>query len=209
MATDAAEQRAGLVVLHRRRTRRACRRRAVERDVVGLAGDHRRGGVGQPAQGGRRRAGSASSSRTWNGEREQRVADEDGVADAVHVPHGRAVVAVAVAVHDVVVDEREVVDQLDRHGARARRPPASAPAASAPSTTSAGRTPLPPRRRRACRRASTQPKWYSAGRRRCGVKRADRLAQGRHRPGSRRPGEHLRSAGRGRRSCRASPRASR
>ena len=48
-----------------------------------------------------------------HGERQQRVADDDAVADAEHGPHRRAVAALAVVVDDVVVHQREVVDQLD------------------------------------------------------------------------------------------------
>ena len=48
----------------------------------------------------------------------QGVAGDDGRADPVHGPHRRAVMALGVGVDDVVVDEREVVDQLHGHGAR-------------------------------------------------------------------------------------------
>ena len=48
----------------------------------------------------------------------QSVAGDDGGPDAELAPHRRAMPALVVAVDDVVVDEREVVDQLDRDGAR-------------------------------------------------------------------------------------------
>ena len=47
----------------------------------------------------------------------QGVTGDDGRSDAVHRPHGRAVMAFGVGVDDVVVDEREVVDELDGHRA--------------------------------------------------------------------------------------------
>ena len=45
----------------------------------------------------------------------QRIAGHDGRADAVERPDGGAVVAFGVGVDDVVVNQREVVDQLDGH----------------------------------------------------------------------------------------------
>ena len=88
----------------------------LEGDVVGLTGDHRRGGVGQ-----RRRRGRARLRRRLEedlvGQDLQGVAGDDGRADAVHRPHRRPVMAFGVGVDDVVVDEREVVDQLDGHAA--------------------------------------------------------------------------------------------
>ena len=63
--------------------------------------------VGQPVEGDARQA-------------EQRVAGVDRLRDAVDRPQRRAVAALDVAVLDVVVDEREVVAELDRRGARQR-----------------------------------------------------------------------------------------
>ena len=51
---------------------------------------------------------------------EHRVAGVDRLRDAVDRPQRRAVAALDVAVLDVVVDEREVVAELDRGGARQR-----------------------------------------------------------------------------------------
>ena len=45
----------------------------------------------------------------------QRAAGEQGLVLAEHGPRGRPVPPVEVAVHDVVVQQREVVDQLDGH----------------------------------------------------------------------------------------------
>lgn len=47
------------------------------------------------------------------GQGEQGVADQDGLGGAVHLPDGVAVPALLVAVHQVVVQQREVVDQFD------------------------------------------------------------------------------------------------
>lgn len=62
------------------------------------------------------------------GEREERVADQDRLGRAVHLPYGVAVAALLVAVHQVVVQQREVVHEFDGHragnaglGGRARR----------------------------------------------------------------------------------------
>ena len=51
------------------------------------------------------------------GQGEERVADQDRLGGAVHLPHRVAVAALLVAVHQVVVQQREVVHQL--HGDRA------------------------------------------------------------------------------------------
>ena len=50
------------------------------------------------------------------GQRGQRVAGDDGLPDPELAPYRRAVSPLGVAVDDVIVDEREVVDQLDGHG---------------------------------------------------------------------------------------------
>ena len=49
------------------------------------------------------------------GQREQPVPGQDGRADAEHGPGRRAVPALGVVVHDVVVQQGEVVHELDRH----------------------------------------------------------------------------------------------
>ncbi len=49
------------------------------------------------------------------GQREQRVTDQDGLGGAVHLPDRVAVAALLVAVHQVVVQEGEVVHQLHGH----------------------------------------------------------------------------------------------
>jgi hypothetical protein len=54
------------------------------------------------------------------GERQQRVPGEDRRADAEEAPRRRAMPPGQVAVHDVVVQQREVVHQLDRHRGRHR-----------------------------------------------------------------------------------------
>lgn len=51
------------------------------------------------------------------GQREQRVADQDRLRGAVHLPYGVTVSALLVAVHQVVVQQREVVHEFDGHRA--------------------------------------------------------------------------------------------
>ena len=55
------------------------------------------------------------------GKRGERVTSDDGMTDAVFGPQGRAVPALEIAVDDVVVDKREVVDDLDRYGSSKAR----------------------------------------------------------------------------------------
>ena len=52
------------------------------------------------------------------GERQQGVTDDHRLADAEQGPHRGAVTAFRVVIDDVVMDQREVVDELDRHGTR-------------------------------------------------------------------------------------------
>jgi hypothetical protein len=49
-------------------------------------------------------------------QRDQRVTGQDRHGHSEACPHGRPVPALAVAVHDVVVDQRRVVQQLDGDG---------------------------------------------------------------------------------------------
>jgi len=53
--------------------------------------------------------------------REHPVAGVDRLRHAPHAPHGRPVVTRGILVLDVVVDQGEVVEQLDRGGRRQRR----------------------------------------------------------------------------------------
>ncbi len=75
------------------------------------------GGGGQAARGAAR-LDRAELQEELVGQREQGVADEDGLGGAVHLPDGVTVAALLVAVHQVVVQEREVVHQFN--GDRAR-----------------------------------------------------------------------------------------
>ena len=87
---------------------------ALEGHVVGLTGDHGGRGVGQ-----RRRRGGAAPDGSFEedlvSEDLQGVAGDDRRPDPVHRPHRRPVMPFGVDVDDVIVDEREVVDQLHRH----------------------------------------------------------------------------------------------
>ena len=149
--------------------------RGLERHVVGLAGDHLLGGASARAPGRGTRSGVGSSSRTWTGQGGQGVADDDGRPVAEGGPHRRPVPALAVVVDDVVVDQREVVDQLDRHCAGDARPPRAPPAAAAETSTSAARTRLPPPAR-----------WWRTGSAELGAEPVDRRARAPGRP-ARRP----------------------
>ena len=113
----AREQRAGLRGLHLDALVERRVDAGLERHVGRLAGDHR---VGRARQRGRaaRRGERARLEQHAHRERLERVADDDRLADAEERPHGRAVTALAVAVDHVVVQQREVVDELD--GDRAR-----------------------------------------------------------------------------------------
>ncbi len=123
----AAEQRAGLARLHREAALDVDDRDRLERHVERLPGDHRRGRVGD--RGGRALAveGAPVGPRQPDHERrvehdllregEQGVAHDDGAADAEQGPDRRPVPALGVLVDDIVVDQREVVDELDRHTA--------------------------------------------------------------------------------------------
>ena len=168
----AAEQRAGLARLHREAALDVDDRDRLERHVERLPGDHRRGRVGD--RGGRALAveGAPVGPRQPDHERrvehdllregEQGVAHDDGAADAEQRPDRRPVPALGVLVDDIVVDQREVVDELDRDTAGdpddpLRRRPPRPRARRGP-----GARPCRRRRRRGGPRASAQPRWYSA-----------------------------------------------
>ena len=85
-------------------------------DVLGLSVDELAAGGGQAARGAARLDG-AELQQDLVGEGEQGVADEDRLGGAVHLPDGVAVAALFVAVHQVVVQEGEVVDEFDGDGA--------------------------------------------------------------------------------------------
>ena len=112
----AGQQRAGLVALHLQALLDGDPLAVLVGDVLRLAVDELAGGGGQPAG---RAAGldGAELQQDLVGEGEEGVADEDGLGGAVHLPDGVAVPALFVTVHQVVVQQREVVDQLDRDGA--------------------------------------------------------------------------------------------
>src|SRR6202030_2962588 len=87
----------------------------LEREVRALARDQPQHRRGQAAGGpGTLRAGLLEQDVLR--QREQGVTGQDGRADAVDLPGRRPVPALYVAVHDVVVQQREVVHELDRDG---------------------------------------------------------------------------------------------
>ncbi len=108
----AGEQGAGLVALHLQALLDADPVAVLVGDVLGLAVDEGAGGGGQAARGAAR-LGGAQLQQHLVGQGEQGVADQDGLGGAVHLPDGVAVPALFVAVHQVVVQQREVVDQFD------------------------------------------------------------------------------------------------
>ena len=84
-----------------------------EREVLALPGDqplHRGGQAARRPQAAR--GGVLEQQVVRQGE--HRVAGQDRRADAEHGPRGRAVPPLGVPVHDVVVQQREVVHKLDR-----------------------------------------------------------------------------------------------
>ncbi len=112
----AGEQGTGLVALHLQTLFYADAVAVLVGDVLGLTVDQGPGGGGQAA-GGTARLHGAEFQQHLVGQGEQGVADEDGLGGAVHLPDGVAVPALFVAVHQVVVQQREVVDQLHGDGA--------------------------------------------------------------------------------------------
>ncbi len=112
----AGEQGPGLVALHLQALLDADAVAVLVGDVLGLTVDQGPAGLGQPA-GGTAGLDAAQLQQHLVGQREQGVADQDGLGGAVHLPDGVAVAALLVAVHQVVVQEGEVVHQL--HGHRA------------------------------------------------------------------------------------------
>ncbi len=108
----AGEQGAGLVALHLQALLDADALAVLVGDVLGLAVDELAAGGGQPA-GGAAGLDGAEFQQDLVGEGEERVADQDRERRAVHLPHRVAVAALLVAVHQVVVQQREVVDELD------------------------------------------------------------------------------------------------
>ena len=114
------------------------------RDVEVLAADHAERRLGQLA----RDSGVAYDEREPERLGEQRVAGEDPDRLAVALPGRRLAAPLLVVVErrQVVVDEREGVDELERAAGREREPPARAPAASAVARQITGRTRLPPAR---------------------------------------------------------------
>ncbi len=112
----AGQQGAGLVALHLQALRDGDPLAVLVGDVLGLAVDELAGGRGQPA-GGAAGLDGAQLEQDLVGQGEEGVADEDGLGGVVGLPDGVAVAALLVAVHEVVVEQREVVHELDGHGA--------------------------------------------------------------------------------------------
>ena len=111
------EQGAGLARAHPHALLRRRIHAAFQVEVGGLAVDQARRRIRQRVE--RRDAmGRPGVEQEPEGKREHRVARQDRPCAAEDRPGGRTVVALAVAVHDVVVQQREGVHQLDRRRAR-------------------------------------------------------------------------------------------
>jgi hypothetical protein len=110
----ALEQRAGLSGAHAGALLRRHVHTALEIEVGRLAVDQPPGCVCEQLDGGRpvRRRGGEQ---VPEGEREHGVAGQDRPRPPEHGPRRRPVMALLVVVHDVVVQERERVHELDRH----------------------------------------------------------------------------------------------
>lgn len=108
----AGEQGARLVALHLQALLDADAVAVLVGDVLCLTVDQGTGRGGEAARGAARLDG-AEFQEDLVGQREQGVADEDGLGGAVHLPDGVAVAALLVAVHQVVVQQREVVHQFN------------------------------------------------------------------------------------------------
>lgn len=108
----AGEQGAGLVALHLQALLDADAVAVLVGDVLRLAVDEGTGRARQAA-GGAARLDGAEFQQDLVGQGEQGVADQDRLGGTVHLPDGVAVPALFVAVHQVVVQQGEVVDQFD------------------------------------------------------------------------------------------------
>ena len=106
------EQRSGLVAGHVQAFGQTDVRAPFEAEVGALAADQPQQRRAEPA---RAAPVVTAPGQFVEGERVQRVAGEDGVRGAEDRPHARPVPAHRVAVHDIVVQQREVVHKLDRH----------------------------------------------------------------------------------------------
>ena len=111
----AGEERRGLPTFHVEALRHGDRGPRLERHIVTLAGDHDLRGLDQ-ARRGAHALGRRLFEHDLEGQRGQRVPGNDGLPDPELAPYGGAVSPLGVAVDDVIVDEREIVDQLDGHG---------------------------------------------------------------------------------------------
>ena len=131
---------------------------ALEREIARLAADQQLGRRSAAAAAPRWPAAPSATQRL-DRRGQHRGAGQDRLPLAEDDPAGRAVPPLEVAVHDVVVQQREVVHQFDRDRGRhavvapsARRPRPTAPRASAGS-------PCRRRPRSALPSASNQPSW--------------------------------------------------
>ena len=141
-------------------------RRALEVQVVGLPADQPLRGAEQAGK--RAPAVGVVAHQRLDGAGQHRVAGEDRLALAEDGPPGRTVAPFEIAVHDVVVQQREVVHQLDgdRAGQRRRRRCRRPPRPTAP--PGSGGSPCRRRSRPGCRPGRTS----RAGRTRCSRIRA-------------------------------------
>ena len=112
----AGEQRPGLARLHVQARCEINRRGSLERQIVGLPADQLVHRLGQARQGPYPRL--AVGQQHIERKREHGVAGQDRLTVAEYHPPGRPVSPFQVAVHDIVVQQGEVVDELHRDGRR-------------------------------------------------------------------------------------------
>src|SRR5579875_476167 len=114
-AAGGREERPGLAALHREALRQGDAGPGLEAHVGGLPPDHLLVGVGEPPRG-PDTGGVRLLQEHLHRQGGEGVARDDGDPRAELRPHGRPVPSLAVAVDDVVVQQRVVVHELDGHG---------------------------------------------------------------------------------------------
>ena len=108
------QQRTGLVCLHGDAFVEGRGVAPVERNILCLASNHGRGRLDQTSGCGCAVGSAVIVEKYFECQCMHGVANNDAFADAEHIPHRCPMAPGAVVVHDVVVDQREVVDEF--HG---------------------------------------------------------------------------------------------
>ena len=135
----------------------------LEGEVVGLPLDHVRRRRRAERATARCAPGARLLGEHLHGEGHQGVAGDDGRRRPERRPHRRPVAALAVVVHQVVVDQREVVHQLDRDRAGNADRLVGADGGRRQHGERRRARACRRRRRPDCRRGRVHPRWYSTG----------------------------------------------